>query len=113
MKIETRIAIEEKIVKKTIEVLLAAGYTITVDDGVEKVLQKSKDADDIFNAMMSTDEDQLHVYSKYTKLRVGWIFFVYGNDGYDVICDHTTNLSEVLEPVDQLASELEQEHSTH
>ena len=56
---------------------------------------------------METDDDYLTVYRP-DALSCGWVGvrFIYGNDGYDVICDYTMSLESVLTPVNQLADEL-------
>ena len=95
---------ERAIARAAIAGILAAGYTISVDDGEEIVLRQSTDAKKIFDAMFSTDEDYLHVHKadaparQNTREAFGWVRFVYGNDGWDVICDYTVNLESALEP---------------
>jgi len=37
----------------------------------------------------------------------GWVYFVFGNDGYDCISDYTTNLEGFLAPCSQLSYQLE------
>jgi hypothetical protein len=49
--------------------------------------------------LMSTDEDYLMVYEPGKKERLGWIHLVYGNDGYDVVSDYTTNLEALVDPI--------------
>jgi len=41
----------------------------------------------------------------------GWVYFVYGNDGWDVVSDYTTNLEAVLKGSGELAERLEAEYS--
>lgn len=100
-----RMLLERAIVRRTIIALLGAGYEIMVHDGEEVVLSGSKDAKAIFGAMFGTDEDVLHVSTASPQpggarlVRSGWVRFVYGNDGWDVINDYTTNLEETLKPV--------------
>jgi hypothetical protein len=100
MSVKARIELEQRIVKMTIDAGLKAGYTLGVYDGEEFTVQNSKDADEIFGAMFTTDEDTLCFYNE-GGARIGWVFFVYGNDGYDVINDHTTNLEDVLKPINE------------
>jgi hypothetical protein len=60
---------------------------------------------------METDDDRLFVYKvdgpKGRRDWFGWVFFVYGNDGYDVISDYTTNLESSLTATNKLAESLE------
>ena len=45
-------------------------------------------------AMFSTDEDYLYVHKG--KEKAGWVRFIYGESGWDVICDYTTNLESLM-----------------
>lgn len=104
--VRRRIEVEKRIVKKTVKDLLAAGYFLAVYDGEEEhpVTDNIKKLHD---ALMETDEDYLFVFTKDDKEeKMGWVRFVYGNDGWDVICDYTTNLEDVLKDVNELAQEL-------
>ena len=101
-----RITVERAIMRRTIAALLAAGYMLRVYDGEEWACDLTVDPVVVMDALMSTDEDKLYVWRKHADggwQRVGWVYFVYGNSGYEVIADHTTNLSDVLKPVDDYA----------
>lgn len=92
MDIKQRQTLERRIVRAVANDALKQGYTVTVYDGQGPdtlALDKSTRLADIMAAIMSTDED-LMVFHKDGK-RAGVVYFVYGNDGYDVICDHTAN----------------------
>jgi len=93
--------VERIVVSKIISEAKAAGYTLSVHDGQELVVKHSTSRKDILAAMFSVDEEHL-IINKDGK-RLGWIFLVYGNSGWDVICDHSTNLEELLKPVQALA----------
>jgi hypothetical protein len=73
---------------------LAAGYALGVYDGEEIALAPSVDPVAILEAMFSVDDEYL-TYHKGGK-RVGWVRLVYGNGGWDVVADHTTNLGHVI-----------------
>ncbi len=97
MNVEKRQRIERRIAREAIKGLLAEGYKISVFDGEETVLTKSVDPAAIEKAMFSTDEDQFHVERDGgEKPETGWVLFVYGNDGWDVIADNTVNLEPAL-----------------
>lgn len=81
--------IEQKIAKQIITDAIAAGYLISVDDGGEVVIKRSRNKAEIVAAMFSTDSDTLTI-RKADGTRVGAIFLVYGN-GADVISDYTDN----------------------
>lgn len=105
MSVEARQQIERRIAKAAVKAFIEAGFTVSVFDGGETVLTDSIDAKAIEAAMFSTDEDQLHVTRTSDGLR-GWVLFVYGNDGHDVIADNTVNIEDVLKPATELADKI-------
>jgi hypothetical protein len=110
--VNQRQAIEKRIVASAIADLLEAGFVITVNDGEEDVLLLSDDEEKIAAAMMSTDEDLLiaqHPSDKPEDKPRGWVRFIYGNDGPDVINDYTTNLEPYLAETLALAETLDEE----
>lgn len=94
-----RLGIEKSICECLVDTLLAAGFTITVNDGEEDVTHDSTDRAEIVAAMYSTDEDYLHVRKESIG---GWFRLIYGN-GPDVISDFTTNLTEWVKPAEAFA----------
>lgn len=62
MNIQERQRIENRIAKAAIAGLLAAGYFVSVYDGEEVALRRSRDAKAIFSAMGATDEETLIAY---------------------------------------------------
>jgi hypothetical protein len=105
---ERRIEIEKLIVAKTVDVLLGAGCNLSVYDGENFTVKRSTDREAVIAALGTTDQDSLTV-RKDGQVFVGVVAFVYGNDGYDVICDNTASLEEMLEPVTAYASSFEDE----
>lgn len=111
MNVEARQNIERQIVRAAIAGLLADNYLISVFDGEDTVLTKSIDAAKIEAAMFSTDEDQLHVErSEGSGTEKGWVLFIYGNDGWDVIVDNTINLKPSLIAATELADQIAEAH---
>ena len=102
-----RMAIERRIVKRTVTDLIEAGYTLSVYDGENESAKTSTDYKLLHNALMETDEDFLNVWKD--GKRVGWVRFTYGNDGYDVISDYTISLEDALKGVNQFAETLDNE----
>lgn len=82
-------------------------YVFSVNDGEETVLRGAKSERKVLAAMFSTDEDWLVVSNKYTGKRVGWVRFIYGNSGWDVVNDYTTNLEPAMELVTNYCDTLE------
>ena len=95
--------IEKEIVLTIIEDALKHGYTITVYDGVENVIEKSTSREDIFSALFSTDEDTLFFFGQDGQ-HVGWILLVYGNREC-VVSDYGDNpaMDTLLQHADTLA----------
>ena len=102
--VKMRQEVERKIADKVIECILAKGFLIQVNDGEEDCTGRIEDPAAISSAMYSTDEDILYVYLNETvKFAIGYVHFIYGNDGYDVIHDYTTNLEEIIKPANDIA----------
>ena len=94
---------ERAVVLKLIDTLLAAGFEISVNDGEERhPFTVSRAA--VLDAVMNTDEDWLNVRRDG---RHGWVYLVYGNSGWGVICDYHMWLEELLAPVNAFAETLE------
>ena len=90
--VKARQRIEQTIVLVTAQALLDAGFSLGVNDGGETTLEFSRDLDAIKAALFTTDDDYLYVYKAGRKPSKdnrpdGWVRFVYGNDGWDVISD--------------------------
>jgi hypothetical protein len=96
--------VEKKIYTKVIDVLLGAGFGLSVDNGdnssgsdsdYEYEIKNSTNREDILKAMYLCDEDRLFVHNL-SDAPFGWVYFVYGNDGWDVISDYTVNLEKYI-----------------
>jgi hypothetical protein len=102
-KVAMRQRVERKICMATVDALLAAGYSLGVNDGEEVTLEFSRDREKIADALFTTDEDYLYVYeaerdpAAKDKRPDMWVRFVYGNDGWDVICDYSH--AKTLDPI--------------
>lgn len=98
--------IERLIARQCIADLLAAGHHVSVNDGEETTLRLSRDPAAIYAAMFTTDEDRLIANDEHGN-RVGWIYFVYGNSGWDTLNDWTTDLDGALKPTLTLVDDLQ------
>jgi hypothetical protein len=112
MNLETRIQLEKRIARKVVRALLAAGYEITVNNGGDRnEIPYSTDFSQIVGAMFATDEEHL-ITRKADAFKDGaplksFVFFVYGNSGYDVICDYGMSLEPVLAPINEYCDKVE------
>ena len=128
-----RIALEKTVVEKTVDVLLSAGYALATNqgDGTDANVPyiPTRDRAEILKELMEVDDEFLGVFDMATvespaaptaedpnpparrrdggPLPFAWVRFVYGNDGWDVISDYTTNLDAVLRPVNAYCHEVE------
>ncbi len=116
--------IERRILLAVVRECLRLGYALNVDNGGDdfELPSPTTERKAIMAACMAADEDRLYVYrprvegdkpmlekrwnssgstEQWTFL--GWVLFVYGNDGFNVVSDYTTNLEAVLKPANALA----------
>ena len=105
--VKMRIAVEKAIAERIVDDALAQGYTVSVNDSEVWTLNNSTDKAAIMAAMFTSDADQLS-FGMYGTDQ-GWVYLVYGNDGYDVISDYSSNqrTSAILEGANALAEKIE------
>ena len=96
------IELEKRIFRAAVDGLLAAGWSLGLNDGEETVVKQTLDPEAIVAASFSTDEDILIAVDRKTGRNAGWVKFIYGNVE-DVLSDYTTNLEEALKPANALA----------
>lgn len=106
MRVEQRMQIEKRIARHAVKAALAAGYAVSVHDGGEWCVKRSRELSTIMDALMSTDSDTL-LFRDAQGARIGTVDLVYGNDGYDVIADHSMSLEGLLAPTTAYAESLE------
>lgn len=113
--IRTRILIERAIIRRAVRDILAAhdgAYCISVYDGEEYPVKRSRDLDKIMADIGQCDEETIVVrhitQSSEAGAKVGSIYLVHGNDGWDVIADHTDSplMRELLTDANNLADVL-------
>lgn len=110
--IRQRILIERAIIRRAVRDILAAhdgAYCISVYDGEEFPVKRSRDFDKILAEVSQCDEESLIVrHADASGDKVGSIYLVYGNDGWDVIADHTDSplMRELLTDANNLADVL-------
>lgn len=118
MSVKIRQSIEKAIATRFVKDALAAGkrLAVSLDRGydVDEMLIGSRDEAKILEAMLAGDD--CHVFVQYADgplvdkgviMSEGWVWFVYGNDGWDVISDYTTNLESLLKGANELATKIE------
>lgn len=113
-KIRQRILVERAIIRRAVRDILAAedgAYCISVNDGEAWPVKRSRDLDTIMANIGQCDEESIRIRrvdSPAGTVSSGNLYFVYGNDGWDVIADHTDSplVHELLTGANELADEL-------
>lgn len=95
---------ELAIVTAVVEDLLAEGFELRVDDGGDEQERVDTPAAAI-DALTAVDSSDLFVF-KHGQC-TGFVSFVFGNDGYDVICDNSVWLEPYLARATQLSDEMQ------
>lgn len=85
----TKLDAEREQVARYIRAALKAGYALSVLDGEEWVLKFSTDEQAVLAVMFTTDGDVIQMDDH--GRRVGALYFVYGNEPDEVLCDHSDN----------------------
>lgn len=108
--IRQRILIERAIVRRAVRDIVAAGYMVRVHDGETWATGLEKSVDAVMAEIGQCDEERLYVWNPSTTPGqdgnyAGSIFLVYGNDGWDVMADHTDSplMHELLAEANRLA----------
>lgn len=73
-----------------VRIVLDRGYSVSVNDGMEWVLKRSRDRAAILDALGSTDADTLRIRDNDGE-SFGSFWLVYGNGPGELISDHTSN----------------------
>lgn len=89
--VKRRQKVERMIVRRIVTDAIRLGYTVDVNDGEEVTVMASTSVRKVMAAVMTTDEDYLILHKGKKR---GWVRLVYGNDGWDVVNDYTTNLEQ-------------------
>jgi hypothetical protein len=103
MSVKMRQRVEKMIARRLIRDAISAGYTINVYNGgdTNELPEPSDNLKTILGAMFATDDERLLLYKE--GRRCGWVWFVYGNDGWDVISDYTTNLEHIMDGANKVS----------
>jgi len=107
MNIKLRQQVERRIAGAFVREAIKQGYSMTVNNGGDTdEIEPSNTERAILDAMFATDDEHLIVIKD--GKRIGWVRFIYGNGGWDVISDYTTNLEHLMGPATALAAKLEE-----
>lgn len=94
--------IELRILTKLLEVLINDhNLVVTLDDSD---IRYSQNIPLLLTEIPATDEATIFIHTNEDNNQPrGHIFLVFGNDGHDLISDHSVNLTEILLPVTKYA----------
>lgn len=86
---------EARVARKLVRAALRDGWLISVNDGYETTVSRSRKPREIFDALCSTGEDVLTIHRTDDGglRRGGFFYLVYGNaeNGEELISDYTAN----------------------
>ena len=86
---------EKKAAALLVQICLNKGYYISVSDGEEWVVRRSKAFDEIIDALGSTDNDVLCLYDSDLHIEghanKGWFQMIYGNRPDELVSDYLAN----------------------
>src|SRR5690242_16804194 len=108
MRLTLRQRVERTIARRVVLDALAAGWELNVNNGGDdhELPRFTRKAKEVLDAMFATDEEYLILRKPAESWRPtlsGWVRFIYGNDGWDVVNDYTTNLDSVMTTANRLA----------
>jgi len=106
-----RLEIERDIVIALVDASLKRDLFISVHDGEDWAIERSKDREAILKEFFATDEERMFIAPARPGPSAGWFQLIYGNDGWDVIADHlvTPICVEIMEELDPLIEKFERE----
>jgi hypothetical protein len=118
MSVKLRQELERRILSKFVDDALAAHKRLSVSlergyDWEDGMLLGSIDRNKIIEEAMAGDDCHVFVHEENGPLTTedkmlvseGWVYFVWGNDGYDCISDNTTNLEYLLKGAEAIANQ--------
>ena len=79
---------EMQVARMLVNAALRDGYALSVNDGEEWTVNRSRNASEVLAALATTDGDYLRLWKGERTL--GWFMLVYGNadDGSELIADY-------------------------
>lgn len=113
-----RQSLEKRVISRLVKDALAKNYTVSLNDGEEWTVKRSRNYEEIMGAIMTTDEDFLRIRDEKGE-SVGSVTLIYGNDGWDVIADWSwrvdkekgvdteAQMNDLMKGADELANKLD------
>lgn len=102
MSVKMRQEVERKIATTFVESAIKAGYSMTVDYG-DGPSVRLRTVESVLATMFQGDDDRLVLYTDQGGTIYGWVYFVYGNEGWDCINDYSIDLEPVMSEANKIA----------
>lgn len=113
-----RQAVERRIVEAIVDDVLAAGHSLSVslERGwdIDEMLRDSTERETILAAAFAGGDCHIFIHNQGEPIiidgsvnNVGWIYLVFGNDGWDVISDYSMGIEPLLKRANVIADEEE------
>ena len=114
MSVKLRQELERRIVGRFVRDALKAGYRLSVSlergYDIDDMLLGSRSYKAVMDAAFEGDECHIFVHSAEGPTVIdgaiegkGWVYCVFGNDGYDVISDYTVGVEPLLKGANEIA----------
>jgi hypothetical protein len=97
---------ERKIVRRIIREAIAIGGTVSLHDGEAWAVVTSAREREIMEHVGSTDTQTLLIRDRNGE-RMGRVYLIFGNDGYDVVSDYSVSLEWFMKSVNEYSDILE------
>jgi len=106
MSVKMRQCVERIIARRVILDLKAAGFLLNINNGGDdyELPRPTNNIKELLAAMFATDDERLYVFRPGQEKPFAWVWFVYGNDGWDVVSDYTTNIDAYMKGASELAN---------
>ena len=101
-------SMERQIIKALVNEAFKRGFTkVIIDNGGDDDERITcTDIEEVMASIRQTDEE--HMFFAHPDVaKMPCVFLVYGNDGYDVIADHSSSLNEMIDTIQPLIDTLE------
>lgn len=104
-----RIATERRILRAVIMDLRAAGFALSTEDQDtgETIDFAGQSVKKIMDEMTACDDGRLYA-TRADFQKTQWVYFVYGNDGWDVISDYSVPLEPFLKRADAISDKAQE-----
>jgi hypothetical protein len=99
---------ERSIVRRFVTDAIKVGYLLNVNNGGEsyELSAPTNEPKVILEALFATDEEHLYCFHPDQPRPFGFVYLVYGNDGYNVISDYSVNLESVMDGANKMADRM-------